>query len=137
MFYPGDKIFDIGRKKSGKIVNLRDNSREKKMREQNPSHYYYHIDYDDGTFDTYVSGNFLIFNNQFLQQTQLATYSNYKLGQRFINTCTNKTGTIRYLRNDEYEKNQRKSNPTHYYYSVDYDDGSFETYEYGKYLKLI
>lgn len=30
MFYPGDKVFDIRRKKSAKIVNLRDNSRENK-----------------------------------------------------------------------------------------------------------
>lgn len=145
MFYPGDKIFNIWRKKSGKIVNLRNDTREREMREQDPSHYYYHIDYDDGSFDTYVSVNSLIEcdkqknykNIQTQTQSELSTYNNYKRGQRFINTCTNKAGTIRYLRDDEYEKNQRKSNPTHYYYNVDYDDGSFETYEYGKYLKPI
>ena len=140
MFYKGDKVYNILINKFGIVVNLRNDSREKKMREQDPSHYYYHIDYDDGSFDTYVSGNCLIVHNQYLQpqlQTEFPTYHNYKQGQRFINKHTNQTGTIRYLRDDEYEKNQRKSNPTHYYYHVDYDDGSFETYEYGGYLKPI
>lgn len=115
------------------------------MREQDQSHYYYHIDYDDGSFDTYVSVNSLIEcdkqknypNIQTQIQAKLHVYSNYSQGQRFVNTHTKKTGTIKYLRDDEYEKNQRKSNPAHYYYHVDYDDGSFETYEYGKYLKPI
>lgn len=145
MFYPGDKIFDTERNKYGKIVNLRNDTREKKMREQDPTHYYYHIDYDDGSFDTYVFGDDLIkyvkknecSETQTQIKTKLPVYYNYSQGQRFVNTRTNQIGTIKYLRNDEYEKNQRKSNPTHHYYHVDYDDGSFEKYEYGEYLKPI
>lgn len=143
MFCPGDKVYNILINKFGTVVNLRNDSREKKMREQDPSHYYYHIDYEDGSFDTYVSVNSLIeYDKQknypnIQTQSEFQVYYNYERGQRFVNTETNKTGTIRYLRNDEYEKNQRKSEPTHYYYHVDYDDGSFETYEYGGYLKPI
>ena len=37
-------------------------------------------------------------------------------------------GTVRYLRDDEYEINARISDPSHYYYYVDFDDGTFETY---------
>ena len=39
----------------------------------------------------------------------------------------NKSGIIKYLRNDEWEKenSHKKGN---YYYSVDFTDGSFETY---------
>lgn len=134
-----DKIFDIVRKKSGKIVNLRNDFREKKMRDIDPLHYYYHIDYDDGSFDTYVYGGNLISYKKENEcpETQIETSVNYNPGQRFINTRTNKIGTIKFLRNDEYEKNQRKLNPSHYYYYVIYDDGSFETYEYGEYLKPI
>lgn len=61
----------------------------------------------------------------------------YKSGEKFINTRTLKTGTIKYLRTGEYEEKQRKTNQSHYYYHVDYDDGTFETYEYGEYLKPI
>ena len=50
-------------------------------------------------------------------------------GDKFININTNKKGTVRRLRDDDYEKLQRKNDLTHYYYHVDYDDGSFETYE--------
>lgn len=155
-YFPGDKIFDILRKKSGKIVNLRNDSREKKMRENNPSHYYYHIDYDDGSFDTYVNTNSLVKYDEKLCSTQLeydqtveaqtveaqtvkdqtvkaqTQIVEYKPGQKFINARTNKIGTVKYLRNGEYEENKRNIDPTHYYYSVGYDDGSFETYECGE-----
>jgi len=148
MFHPGNKIFDIEIKKYGKIVNLRNDIKEREIKDQEASHYYYNVDYDDGSFDICVNGNSLILHTQCLQpqietkteiktETKLYTYSNYKQGQRFVNTYTNQIGTIRYLRDDEYEKNQRKSDPTHYCYFVDYDDGSFETYECGEYLKPI
>ena len=55
-------------------------------------------------------------------------------GDRFINSMTNKKGTVEKLKNDEYEKNQRKSDPSHYRYSVKYDDGTFESYENQKYM---
>lgn len=50
-------------------------------------------------------------------------------GDRFVNKYNGKVGNIRRLRDDQYEQTQRLTNPDHYYYSVDYDDGSFETYE--------
>ena len=50
-------------------------------------------------------------------------------GDMFVNVYTNKIGTVKRLRNDEYERRQRMSNKEHFYYHVDYDDGSFETYE--------
>lgn len=50
-------------------------------------------------------------------------------GDRFVNEYTKKIGTVKSLRDDQYEKIQRLSNIDHYYYSVNYDDGSFETYE--------
>lgn len=53
----------------------------------------------------------------------------FAIGDKILNIYTNKKGIIRRLRDDEYEKLQRKNDPTHYYYYVDYDDGSFETYE--------
>lgn len=60
MFSSGDKVYNVSLNKYGIIINLRNDTWEKKMREQNQSHYYYHIYYDDNTFDTYVSTNCLI-----------------------------------------------------------------------------
>jgi hypothetical protein len=110
MFCQGDKVYNICINKFGSVVNLRNDSREKKMRELDPSHYYYHLDYEDGSFDTYVNVNSLIEcdkqknypNIQTQIQSKSHVYSNYNSGQRFINTCTKQTGTIRYLRDDEY-----------------------------------
>lgn len=62
-YYPGDKIFDICRKKKGIIRRLRDDTYEKSQIESDPTHYYYYIDYDDGTFDTYVCCRFLVSDN--------------------------------------------------------------------------
>ena len=128
MFYSGDKVYDSSVEKSAVIVNLRNDSHEKLMRSKDHTHYYYHLNYDDGTFDTYVSGKYL---------TKIQSNPQFEPGQRFVNTITNKIGTIRYLRNDERERNLRLSDPSHYYYHVDYDDGSFETYEYQLNLKKI
>ena len=47
-------------------------------------------------------------------------------GNRF--SYMGKLGTVKYLRDDDYEKSKRRTDSTHYYYSVDFDDGSFETY---------
>ena len=41
---------------------------------------------------------------------------------------------MRNLRDDSHEKFIRQSDPTHYYYNVDFDDGTFETYIHGKNL---
>jgi len=140
IYNSGDKVYDIWRKKSGTVKYLRNDEREKNCRKTNPTHLYYFIEYDDGSFDTYISGNDLT-----LFETSTNSEQDYNLakqmdniifnpGLRFMNTLNKKTGTIRYLRNDEYEKKYHQFNPTHYYYHVDYDDGSFETYENGKNL---
>lgn len=50
-------------------------------------------------------------------------------GDKFVCKYSGKTGTVRNLRNDQYEKTQRLTNSYHYYYHVDFDDGSFETYQ--------
>lgn len=62
---------------------------------------------------------------------------NFNCGQRFYSIFNNKYGTIKYLRDDSHEKQMRQSDPTHYYYHVDFDDGSFETYIHGMHLKPI
>ena len=141
-FCQGDKVFDIIKNKFGVIVELKNNLYENKYYETNI--FYYHVDWNDGESDLYVCSNNLIYaeeqNNKLninQNQNQNTIYNNYKSGQRFINMQSNKSGIIRNLRNDEYEKKSRISDPFHHYYNVDYDDGSFETYANGKYLKLI
>jgi hypothetical protein len=135
----GDHIYNIYIKKQGIIKSLRNNSYEKSKREKDPTHYYYHIDYDDGSFNTYVNINdFIQINNIKINDLDNnITYSNYLPGHRFICKSNNKNGTIRYLRNDSYEISSRKSNSNHYYYSVDFDDGTFETYIHGINLLLV
>jgi hypothetical protein len=39
-----------------------------------------------------------------------------------------KTGTVEYLRDDPYERWRRVVDPDHYFYSVLYDGGGFNTY---------
>nr|QFG74472.1 MAG: hypothetical protein [Megaviridae environmental sample] len=52
----------------------------------------------------------------------------FKKGEKIINIYNKKTGTIDYLRNDSWEK--KNNHPyNRFYYSVSYDDGTFETYE--------
>lgn len=59
IFRPGDYIIDdMGRK--GTIKSLREDSYERTCREKDEKHgYYYHVEYEDGTFNTYVSGYFM------------------------------------------------------------------------------
>ena len=57
-----------------------------------------------------------------------ATYPKFKDGDRFIDINNNKIGTVTRLRDDSYEQSLRKSDSSHYNYSVTYDDGTFETY---------
>lgn len=60
-FKPGDRIFCEGLKKYGKVVSVRDDKYEKKEREKNPNHpFYYHIQFDDNSFDTYIAGHYLV-----------------------------------------------------------------------------
>jgi hypothetical protein len=49
-------------------------------------------------------------------------------GDKIINISNNKTGVVDRLRDDTYEKTERNKNPTHYMYSITYDDGTFDTY---------
>jgi hypothetical protein len=57
-----------------------------------------------------------------------ATYPKFKDGDRFIDINNNKIGTVTRLRDDSYEQTLRKTDSSHYNYSVSYDDGTFETY---------
>ena len=144
LYSQGEQVFDIYKNKKGTIKYLRDDSHEKDARKTNHTHYYYHVDFDDGSFDTYVncfdlipwneSTNLninLIANNQINENNNPSTQQFFP-GQKFRCVFNGKAGTIKYLRDDLYEKNARKTNPLHYYYHVDFDDGSFETYMYGK-----
>ena len=45
------------------------------------------------------------------------------------NKYNQKKGIIISLRDDEYEKNMRITDPAHYYFIIQYNDGSFESYE--------
>lgn len=57
VFNVGDKVFSYDYNKIGKIVALRDDSYERRERLKDPKRpYYYHIQFDDGSFDTYIPG---------------------------------------------------------------------------------
>jgi hypothetical protein len=57
-------------------------------------------------------------------------FSRFKSGDRFkiINYAKTGNGTVRYLRWDDYEKQQAKKENYKQRYSVDFDNGGFETY---------
>jgi hypothetical protein len=58
VFSPGDRIYSEDYKKSGNVIALRDDSYERKERIKDPNRqYYYHIQFDDNSFDTYIPGN--------------------------------------------------------------------------------
>jgi hypothetical protein len=63
-------------------------------------------------------------------------YPIFYTGNRVFEICLKKNGTIKSLRDDAYEKEQRK-NGGDYHYNVDFDDGSFDTYVAQKYLQKI
>lgn len=57
----GDRIYCDYSNKTGKIVALRDDSYERKERQKYPNRpFYYHIKFDDGSFDTYVSSDSIV-----------------------------------------------------------------------------
>ena len=56
-FKEGDKIVNVTNGLTGKIKSLRDDTFEQNARRTDPTHYFYHVTYDNGTFDTYVSQN--------------------------------------------------------------------------------
>jgi len=45
-------------------------------------------------------------------------YQKYQTGDEVFSPCKNKWGVIEYLRDDNYEKIQRCSDPTYFYYCV-------------------
>ena len=153
IYSQGEKIYDFNRKKNGTVKYLRDDSQEKSLRQLNSTHYYYFIEYDDNSFDTYVNGNDFIpvdeqkyneqkyykekFNSYNIDSNIKYDYKNFNHGQRFYCEFNDKYGTVIHLRDDSHEKLMRQSDSTHYYYHVDFDDGSFETYIHGIYLKPI
>lgn len=56
LFAPGDRVVN-DLKRRGRIVRIRDDAYERGCRRKDPEHgYYYHVEYDDGKFDTYVPG---------------------------------------------------------------------------------
>lgn len=58
VFSPGDRIYCEDYKKLGKIISLRDDSYERKERIKDTTRqFYYHILFDDNSFDTYVPGS--------------------------------------------------------------------------------
>jgi len=67
-----------------------------------------------------------------LREFELSLRRNYQAFQKgdiFKLLHDSKSGTVIRLKDDEYELTQRKSNPSNYFYGVDYDDGSFSSYE--------
>jgi hypothetical protein len=62
------------------------------------------------------------------EQSLIRNYQAFQRGDKFKHIHNGKTGKVANLRDDEHEQTQRKSVPSTYYYSVDYDDGSSETY---------
>ncbi|VVU94741.1 hypothetical protein CPAV1605_466 [seawater metagenome] len=63
------------------------------------------------------------------------SYPKFDSGDRFVNTLNGKKGTVRRLRNDSHEQSKRRTDPTHHYFHVDYDDGTFETYQSQDFMK--
>ena len=49
-------------------------------------------------------------------------------GQKVAFGHARKRGTIERLRDDAYEQGRRAANPLHFFYSVAFDDGTFDTY---------
>jgi len=49
-------------------------------------------------------------------------------GQRVRLVHSMRTGTVEYLRDDAYERERRAADGGHYFYSVSFDGGGFDTY---------
>jgi len=59
----------------------------------------------------------------------------FRVGDRIINIHTKQTGIIERLIDDEDERRRRGENPSRVHYAVQYDNGTFESYESGYNLK--
>ena len=141
MFATGDKVYDMHKKAWGTIKYLRNDEYERVQRSQNSSHYYYYVEYDDGGFNTYVAKQDLVkiltSIGEIQQEIQQEIQYGIQCGTRIKCIWTGKIGTIVSLRNGERERRMRELNSSHYYYYIDYDDGTFDTYVSGKDLIIV
>jgi len=58
-FSPGDKFYDTQYDKTGIVIRLRDDSSEEAERRKDKTHYFYSVKYDDGTYETYLTQNYM------------------------------------------------------------------------------
>ena len=58
-FKDGDMFIDINNNKVGTVNNLRNDTYEQSERQKDSTHYMYSVTYDDGTFETYLSQNYM------------------------------------------------------------------------------
>lgn len=63
----------------------------------------------------------------FLNVKPKSKHQKFHQGSEFYD-IRGKHGKVIYLKDDEYEKKERKKDETHYNYSVEYDDGKSDTY---------
>jgi hypothetical protein len=49
-------------------------------------------------------------------------------GSRVRHVWSGRAGSVERLRDDAYERDRRASKACHFFYSVTYDDGTFDTY---------
>ncbi len=138
IYKSGDEIYDLARKKRGRVRYQRDDINQ---------HNYYFINYCGGDFSTYVSVN------QIMDYDDYFKYSVYNAkgeqlifskGEEIYDIEARKKGTICYLRDDEEEKKSRSTNNKHYFYSIKYQDGTIGTYvnaiyiiNYTRYLAIL
>ena len=98
----------------------------KRISEEVPKKYW--IDFDDHYQGTRHEGVLIGVIAEDLIAILSTPKSRYLPGQRIINTLNNKLGVIVRLRDDRHEMTYNWPYGR-YNYSINYDDGSFETYE--------
>ena len=63
----------------------------------------------------------------------------FKIGDKIIynpnGSPKGKVGIIKYIRDSTYERNMKSKNPLDYYYCVQFDDGTSNTYISGLFIK--
>lgn len=63
----------------------------------------------------------------------------FKIGDKIIynpnGSIKGKSGTIKYIRDSTYERNMKSKNPSDYYYCVQFDDGTCNTYISSLFMK--